>query len=75
MSADRSIEGDGKLNPNVYDVHPRCHVSNINDTRCDTLTYFCRDMQEVSNAIKYIKYIKFREKIRVFSKFIHSRAF
>jgi len=56
MSADRSIEGDGKLNSNVYDFFPRhcSNISNINDISIDVLFFYSttdvlfRGIQEVS---------------------------
>lgn len=54
MSADRSIEGGGKLNSNVYDFLPR--VSNI-WYKVRYINVLFSSIQEVSNTIKYIKHI------------------
>jgi len=75
MSADRSIESDGKLNSNVYDFFPRhrSNISNINDISIDVLFFistidvFFRGIQEIPSHIKY------NAEIYVFLKLIHSR--
>lgn len=57
MSADRSIEGDGRFNSNVHDFYSRRCVSN-KWYKIWHINVFSRDVQEVS--IKYIKCISWK---------------